>query len=451
MPIRARMTIWYVGLLALVIAAVGAFVVVSLRADLTDSVDRSLRPAVRQIAAGYHAEGAPEFRDTAASVLAGERAAAQILTLNRRVVLAYGDPVAARPLLGSAAVRTSAGPLTVDADGGRFRVAARPTRRRGQRVIAVAAVSMAPVDRSVHRVLVLLLFACPAALIATALGGWWLARRSLRPVDTMTRTATAIGVERLGDRVPEPRTRDEVGQLAATLNSMLARIEHGVAEQRRLVADASHELRTPLAAMRAELDVSLRLDDLDPQGRALLESVREEVDRLSRTVDDLLTLAAADAGRMALRAEPIELRELARTVVAELEPLAGGKHVRLAVSGDGGLVTADLAALHHALRNVVENAIEFSAPNGRVEVVTTSANGTASVAVRDEGPGIPPEHRERVFERFYRVDPSRTRSSGGSGLGLAITAELVRAQGGTVWVEESQPRGSRFNIELPAG
>ena len=156
--------------------------------------------------------------------------------------------------------------------------------------------SRSPCDQ----VLLLLLLAGPAALAATALGGWWLARKALLPVDRMTSQAEEIGIDRLHERIALPRARDEIGRLAETLNAMLDRLERGVEEKRRLVADASHELRTPLAAMRAELDVSLMADDLPPAGREVLESTREEVDRMSRIVDNLLTLARVDEGRLEL-------------------------------------------------------------------------------------------------------------------------------------------------------
>jgi signal transduction histidine kinase len=274
----------------------------------------------------------------------------------------------------------------------------------------------------------LLLIACPVALLLTAAGGWWLARRSLRPVEAMTATAAAIGVDELDEHVPEPAARDELWRLARTFNGMLDRIRDGVQDQRRLVADASHELRTPLAAMRAEIDVSLRADDLSPAAAEVLESAREEVDRLSRMVDDLLTLATADeAGGLALRLEPCDLAVLAARAADELRGL--GAEIRL--SGTPAPVLADPRRLARAIVCVVENAIEFGPPGGMVDIETAPGR----IAVTDEGPGIPSELRERVFERFFRADPSRTRATGGSGLGLSLAREIVGAHGGTIRVE----------------
>ena len=443
MPIRVRIGLASAALLAVIVAALGAFLVVRLRADLIGGTDRELRPAAAQIAADYAKEGVPEFRDSAGTVLKGERAAAQLLAPDGRVLTSFGDPVAAVPMArsadaGAAFTRRLGRPPQA------FRLTARPVERHGRRAFVVAGESLAPVERSVRRVVVLLLIAGPAALLLTAVGGWWLARRALRPVDAMTGTAAAIGLERLDERVPEPAARDELWHLARTFNTMLDRIRDGVHEQRRLVADASHELRTPLAAMRAEIDVSLRADELSPAARDVLASAREEVDRLSRMVDDLLTLASADDGRLALDLRPADLAMLAADVAEAQRPLAARRNVTIELSGPPAPVRADRDRLGRAIRNVVENAIEFSPPGGVVEL--TTAPGRLQVA--DEGPGVPAELRERVFDRFFRADPSRTRETGGSGLGLAIARELVAGHGGAVRVEPSA-RGSVLAIELP--
>ena len=456
LPIRARMTAWYVILLAAIIVAVGAFLVLRLRSDLTEAVDRTLHPAAAQIADGYRAEGAPEAVDVARSVLTGERPAAQILDPSGRVAVSVGDPVARTPMLtrADAAAVLRGGELTRTVELGRadqrFRLVARPTSRRGQRQVAVAAESMGSVDRSVRRVLVLLLIAGPAALLATALGGWWLARRALRPIDRMTARAAAIDLDRIDDRLVVPDTGDEVAHLATTLNAMLDRIGQGIEEQHRLVADASHELRTPLAAMRSEIDVSLRADDLPPAARAVLESAREEVDRMTRTVDDLLVLASLDEGRLELLAEPLDLHDVVAHAVASLDTLAHTRGVSLSVDGPAAMAVGDADRLGHAVRNLVENAIKFSPEGGEVVATTWAADGEVGVTVRDQGPGVAPEVRERIFDRFFRADPARTRSTGGGGLGLAISREIAVAHAGRVWVDDAGARGSAFSLAVGA-
>ena len=230
---------------------------------------------------------------------------------------------------------------------------------------------------------------------------------------------------------------------------MLDRIEQGIEEQHRLVADASHELRTPLAAMRSEIDVSLRADALPTAARRVLESAREEVDRMTRTVDDLLVLASLDEGRLELLVEPLDLHDVVARAVASLDPLARTRDVSLEprrVRGDRRSGDAD--RLGHAVRNLVENAIKFSPEGGEVVVTTWTAEGEVGVTVRDEGPGVAADLRERIFDRFFRADPSRTRSTGGGGLGLAIVAgdrarPTAGASGSTTPARAAAPSRSR--------
>jgi heavy metal sensor kinase len=321
--------------------------------------------------------------------------------------------------------------------------------RRGRREAVVMGQSLEPVEASVHHVIVLLALAVPVALAAMAAAGWWLARRSLSPIARITQTAAAIGATSLGGRVEEPRSRDEVAELARTMNTMLDRLEHAVLGQRRLVADASHELRTPLAAMRSEIDVSLRADDLSPAARAVLVSARDEVDRMSRTVEDLLTLATADEGVAIIAAEPTDLGKVAVAVAGGLRGWAAERGVHLELEAvDPAPIIGDPEQLRRAVRNLVENAVRHSPVGGTVRVRCTVGEATATIEVRDEGPGIPAELRSRIFDRFFRADPSRGRSTGGSGLGLAISRHIAEAHGGRVGVR-SLPRGSAFVLAVP--
>jgi two-component system, OmpR family, sensor kinase len=456
LSLRLRMTAWFVGLLAVIIAALGAFVVVQLRADLVGAIDAALRPAAAQIRDDMRIDGPTEFPDSAHTVLKGERAAGQLVTPKGEILATFGDAVADRPiaapgLLAQALagerplVTRVLGPAQDD-----FRVTAVKAEHRGRRFVVVAAQSSEPVDRSVGRVVKLLLLGGPAALLATALGGWWLARRSLRPIERISATAEAIGVDRLSERVAVWRSDDEVAHLARTINTMLDRIQFGVEEQRRLVADTSHELRTPLATMRSELDVSLRTDALSPAASEVLRSARDEVDAMSRTVDDLLTLAAADDGVLGLQAVATDLGDLVAGVASGLANVAERRAVTLGYEGPAVTVLADPVRLGHAIRNVLENAIEFSPPGGSVNITTTHHGTGARLVVEDDGPGVPPPLRERVFDRFFRIDPSRSRATGGSGLGLAITREIVAAHGGTVQATDVAGR-SAFVLDIPQG
>ena len=458
LPIRVRLTVWYAVVLALIVFVLGAFLVLRLRSDLRLAIDGEIRGAATPIALGYREGGAEDFLDESKAALPRAGAGSQIVDARGRVTVGYGEGARARPL---ASADTRAAALdgeprlitaTVAPEGRRFRALVWRVPRLERERLLIVAQSLHSVDDSVRRVLVLLLLAGPAALVGTALVGWWLARKALLPVERMTSKAHRIGIDRLDERVPVPRARDEVGRLAVTLNAMLDRLEQGVAEKHQLVADASHELRTPLTVMRAELDVRLRDEDLPAAAREVLESVREEVGRLSRTADNLLVLAHADDGRLALLPSRVSLRDAIEAAVEALRPLAQAKGVGLQVDdGERHEVRADPHRLHQVLTNFIDNAISFVQPGGEVRVSEWSRDREVGVTVSDDGPGIPAADLPHVFDRFYRVDRSRGRAGGGSGLGLAICSEIARAHGGRVWVDSVEGRGSAFSIAFPAG
>ena len=457
-PIRLRLTAWYVLVLAVVLAAVGVFVVTRLRSDLTAEVDRSLRSASEQIADGYRIEGVPEFREVAQSLLDGPRdqgTGAQILAESGAVVVSVGYPALRAPLVDSrTAAEVRAGRRIVASRhagpaGEHVRTIAMPVRRLGRRHVLVASESLAEVDRAAHRVLILLLVGSAGALVVVALGGWWIARKALLPVERMTARADEIGIHDLSQRVVVPRARDEVGHLAETLNAMLGRLEQGVDARERLVADAAHELRAPLAAMRSELEVSLRHDPLDDTARRVLTSARDEVLRMGRIVDNLLTLARVDEGRLELLAGPLDLGELAGRAAQAQRGAAAAVGVEVVVDTDEEVtIEADADRIDQVISNLIDNAIRFSPAGGQVRVRVWRDTGEAGIEVSDSGPGVVPEARERIFERFAREDPARGRA-GGAGLGLAICREIVHAHGGRIWFEEGDPSGSRFVVALP--
>jgi heavy metal sensor kinase len=460
LPIRARLTAWYVLLLAVTLAAVGAFVVIRLKADLQRDIDRSEESSVAEIAAGYRAEGNKEFYDvsgTVLRVLPVGTSGAQLLDPQGRVLLTYGNGVAQRPMLNrNAQLRALAGrrfhqSVSLGPRGEQFRVFVVPVVRGGQTRLLVVAKSLADVNRSADRVIVLLLLGGGAALVLTAAGGWWLAGKTLTPVARMTSQAQRIGIDRLDDRVPVPRASDELAQLARTLNGMLDRLQRGVEEKHRLVADTSHELRTPLAVMRSELDVALMEPDLTAESHAVLQSSREEVERMSRTVENLLTLAGVDEGRLELMHEPVELSDLAERVARSLQPVAETKGVSIEVDGTARPVPGDRDRLQQVLANLVQNAVTHSDRGESVRIHLWENGRGAGATVSDDGPGIPAGAQPHVFERFYRVDGSRSRDNGGSGLGLAISREIVLAHGGHIELESREGRGSAFSFSVPAG
>jgi signal transduction histidine kinase len=229
----------------------------------------------------------------------------------------------------------------------------------------------------------------------------------------------------------------------------LAALERRLDDQRRHTADAVHALRAPLAAMRTEFDVGLRDPELAPPAREVLASAREEVDKVSRTADNLLTLAAIDEGGMRLRLEPVALTVAVEAAVEPLRRVASAKRLAIHIGGETCYACADPGRLAQALENVVHNAIKFSAPGGDVQVTTWSEGQRVGVTVTDSGPGVRAGARARVFERFYRDTGDSVSNARGSGLGLAICREIVAAHGGSVWLESEPGRGSAVSLALP--
>ena len=455
-PIRVRLTLWYVAVLAAVITALGVFVVTRLRADLTAEVDRTLTSAAAQMSDGYREEGLPELRDLVESLLPGPtgQSGAQILDTTGVVVRSVGGPSVEEPLITSTDATAVLGGRSIVASRSlddrdlHLRLRAITTSRAGRQEVLVVAESLAEVDRSAHRVLVLLLVGGLGALALVALGGWLIARRALMPVEQMTSQAERIGFGDLSERIPPPPVEDELGHLARTLNAMLARLEDGVESRQRLVADASHELRTPLAAMRAELDVSLRHDELDPGARETLTSVREEIVGMGRIVENLLALARIDEGHLELLLDDLDLHEVIGAAALAHKTAAGTAGVAIEIDGQPATLRADRLRLAQVANNLIGNAIRFSPRGATVHVSSFVTSTEVGFRVDDAGPGVPVEARERIFERFTRGDPARERD-GGAGLGLAISREIVLAHGGRIWVEDHPPVGSRFTVAFP--
>ncbi len=470
-PIRVRLTVLYVLVLAAIIAALIAFVVTRLRADLINELDRGLRDAAGQIAPAYRAEGPAEFRDTTRTVLpttGTEPAGAQILDQSGRVALNEGAEITITALIDRDARTRALADHTVIASRrlGRpsrhLRIVAVPARWQGQHQVLVAAESLHEVDDATHRVLVLLLLGGAGALALVAAGGWWIARRALRPVERMTTRAETIGIDDLSQRIAIPRVNDELAHLARTLNAMLDRLQDGVRAReqlverlhdnvqarQRLVADASHELRAPLAAMRAELDVTLAHDRLDAPARAALQFARDDAVRLARIVENLLTLARVDEGRLELLIAPHDLSELTERAARAPRAAAIQRRIEIAVVGDDVVADVDGDRLEQVLSNLLDNAIRHAPDAGHVRLAITRTNAEAHITVTDDGPGITPDARTDVFERFSRQDPARPR--GGAGLGLAICREVVHAHGGRIWIDEHHPPGTTVHIALPA-
>jgi signal transduction histidine kinase len=281
--------------------------------------------------------------------------------------------------------------------------------------------------------------------LPTRVGGatWVLVGRSLRPVERIRSRVRSITAARLDERVPVPRSGDEVARLAETMNEMLDRLDRAHGEQRRFLADASHELRSPLSTVIVGLEVAAA----DPSGQVWREThptMHAEAERMSELVHDLLLLAEADDTGLRLDRIDVDLDDL---VDAEARRLRALRRVGVAAQIAPARVRGDARKLGQLIRNLADNAVREA--REQVRLTLALEDDEALLVIEDDGDGIPPQDRERVFDRFVRLDPARERGQGGTGLGLAIVAEVVRAHGGTVRVVESPLGGARFEVRLP--
>jgi heavy metal sensor kinase len=305
------------------------------------------------------------------------------------------------------------------------------------------------VEQELREVLLVLVLGLPPIVLLAGVGGYLLARRALEPIDHLGAEARRITAERLHERLSVPNKRDEIGRLAAVINDTLARLESSFQQLRRFTADASHELRTPLSVIRGIGEMNLRETRTPAEYKDAMGSMLEEVDRLTRVVDSLLQLSRGDGGTVKLSREAVDLGQLARDVVASLNILAEERQQRVHVdAADDVLIFADRLVLMDAVTNVIDNAIKYSPHQSAIDVRVHRDGDHAELSVTDQGPGIPAEHRERIFDRFYRIDEGRSREMGGTGLGLAIARWAVETHGGHISVD-STGRGSVFRVVVP--
>ncbi len=280
-------------------------------------------------------------------------------------------------------------------------------------------------------------------------GGWWLSARAVRPIAAMSATVAGIEAGSLSRRLELEGLDTELGGLGVLVNGMLDRLEASFVQQVRFTADASHELRTPLAVILSQVELALSRPREAPAYREALEACGRAAHRMKSLVEDLLTLARADSGKLELRREPCDLAAIAGSAVALLEPLARDRGIRIELRARPAPLAGDPERLGQVLSNLIGNAIHYNRDGGDVRVTVSRDEAAAIVEVEDTGFGIPEGDLARIFDRFYRVDAARSRARGGSGLGLAICRSIVEAHGGTIGVASTIGRGSRFTLMIP--
>jgi len=448
--LRARLALWYLLVLALVLVIFGGVVFWDVRHSLLDGVDAALSShattVLGQVDVGSRGVG---YRG-ASAVNADIEIAVYLFdrhgTLRRRV---FGErDLPPQPHLLSLALRGREGYATL---GNTRLYMAGILDRQGRPAGAVQAIqSLDGVRDTLRELLTLLLLAIPTLLAVATAGGVFLAGRALAPIDHIARTARRIEAGNLAGRLGSSPRDDEVGRLAATFDGMLDRLEHSFAQQRQFVADASHELRTPLAVVRSDLDILRRRPRSVAEHEDFARDLDEEIARLSALVDDLLTLARADSGQAELAWELVYLDVVVDHVAQGLRRLGAAQGVAIETHLEREVaVMGDPVRLRQLVVNIVGNAVKYTPVGGQVRVTLTGQGSAASLEVSDTGIGIAPDDIPSIFDRFYRADRARTRAEGDTGLGLSIARWCAEAHGGRITVRSALGVGSTFVVTLP--
>jgi two-component system OmpR family sensor kinase len=473
---RSRLTFWYTGVLAVVLVVFAAAAYAYLARAARERTDQSLADTVHSLALNFTAE----FEEDQAGDNAAQEVARDFQFVDRqalifdergRVVASSAVPAGAskkqawpdaaafsNSLAGLVETARGSGPAysTVPYRGDGIRACAARASSQGRTFVVVVAQSLHGQEEELERVRRAFYVAVPVALILASLGGYFLARKSLAPVVAMGERAAHINAANLGERLPAGNERSELGRLARTFNELLARLDVSFEQQRRFMADASHELRTPVAIVCGESEVALSQAARSPEEyRESLTILHEEGRRLTRIVEDLFTLARADAGQYGLAPVTFYLDETVAECVRAVRSLAArhGVELRHECAGDEMPLRGDEGLVRRMILNLLDNAIKYTTAGGEVGVELAREDSGYTIRITDTGGGVPEEARPHIFERFYRADKARSRNGGaggGAGLGLSIASWIAEAHGGRVALERSDKSGSTFRISLPS-
>jgi heavy metal sensor kinase len=455
--IRFRLTVWYSAVLALALVLFGGFSWIAIRHFLFHTVDETLRDRVdgvrrfmeHQIGALSIEEIRDEFKEHSVLGPGGDLfqvCDAQGVWLYRSVPLESGNlPIPLPQRLPSEGISEDR-----SVGGSELRFLARRVDVLSKPYTIQVAVPMHELREGLSGYAWALMIVIPAVLLIAIAGGWLMSRRALQPVDQIIDAARSIGEQSLARRLPVPETRDELQRLSETLNQMLSRIESAFRRVTEFTADASHELRTPVALIRTTAEVALRKPRASEDYRRALEDVHSESVRTTELIENLLTLARADAGRAALERREIDLVPIVREAGRQGQKLAHTKNLgfRADVPDTPVHTLGDGSALRRLLLIVIDNAVKYTQV-GEITVRLSAANGHPEVQVSDTGAGISESDLARIFERFYRADKSRNRDSGGAGLGLSIAKWIADVHQGTIEARSEPNRGTTFVITLP--
>lgn len=460
LPIKWRLTLWYGFILALILIGFASMVYIYFRNSLENSIDTKIKSIGEVLSSSltetHNVTVFGNFEQYLENVLGRKPKGKfiQIMDRSGRIgaktsdvepeILKTSFSTIERAFKGETVYET------LDNVSPRVRIVTIPIME-GKRVTSIVQVgtSLEEFDETMKRLFLIMLISIPSSLGIALVGGYFLAKKALRPVDQIRRAAVKISSTNLDERIDVGQRADELGRLARTFNEMIERLKDSFQRVNQFSIDVSHELKTPLTILKGQTEVALRKDRAVADYKQVLNSNLEEIDRMTRIIDDLMFLSNANAREVRLNIEEVPLRDLVTEICLSMKVFADKKGVELAVNDLADIkIKGDELKLRRMFWNIIENGIKYTPQGGKVDVASFVNNGYVRIDIRDNGSGISPNDIKYIFDRFYRGDKSRKRESG-SGLGLSISKWIVEAHNGTIQVESRPGEGSLFSIKLP--
>lgn len=453
LDIRWKLTLWYGGVLAIVLTVFGTAVFLMMRRHLMQRIDLGLNEELADVLSEVERAVTPDnLKDWLERRFAAHAGFDFQITRPNGERFFYSARLADRawplPQRDVGTPHPSFQSMLVDHSGMWRIVDVRVPGPDGPLTVQVGR-SLAAYLHELNELLMAFLLAGPLSLFVAVSGGYFLARRALHPVQQMVKAAQAITADQLSQRIAVTNPHDELGELGQTLNHMIEGLERSFAEMRRFTADAAHELRTPLAIIRNEAEIALRMPRSDEQYRGVLENLLEDTNRLSTLADQLLFLSRQEAGLGDNRTERVEMQSALQEVIGNMQLMAQEKGIEIRLlESSPCVVHGDMRLLRRVFVNLLDNAIKFTDRSGQIQVSCEAGRDEVAIRFRDTGVGIASEHLPHIFERFYRVDAARSGDGQGAGLGMAICQSIIRGCGGTIDVESGVGIGTTFTIRL---
>jgi heavy metal sensor kinase len=456
LPIRARLTALYFVVLALSFVAFFWVSDLGFRRSIEATVDNASRTNLetvrRLVLANSSLRGESKLRDELSGLaeLWANGALCEVASSNGNWIFRSQQFLRIYPALPQI-VDGDVSFATTNLDASQYRIALQRVTAGGEVYEIHAAVPTEPFDQALDHFRLIEKEILPLLVLLASLLGYWLSGRSLAPVNRIIETAGLIGAQNLSSRLEVPRARDELRRLTETLNAMLARIEASFKRITQFTADASHDLRTPVAVIRATAEITLRKPRTQEEYRRALSTILETAVDTSELLENLLTLARADAGAAGMEMRPLDLSAHVQKARERAALLGLEKALDVTATTPPGpvWVKADAIAVDRLLLILLDNAVKYSPSGGRCEIALSQSENLAQITVRDSGAGIPEIELNNIFDRFYRVDRARSKNTGGAGLGLAIARWIAEMHGGTIAAESTVGAGSAFHVQIP--